>query len=293
MPVPLVEILAKCVSLQHSELCPLILLAESPRALVTDPDRLRHILDDEELICDGQEECYLLVSDFVPEIYFRIDKRIADLVILRVACRNREVELMIDGASTFGGTRIDEWQRKKHERQLWIDPNNVKIRVDSFDTGSSWSIPPSTNEHKAEATRYIQHMQNTPMEGTWWEDWRAPLAALLGVAAGGVHLVTKMHLSAKGAYVAFRFGSTFVQAGAGALDFSASAAFVGPPILLGVGVAAAVYFVPWDSLLKLLGGFFASFWNWLSGLMNKIHSCFEEKNSKEKRSSRGRPIHYA
>ncbi|KAF4311403.1 hypothetical protein GTA08_BOTSDO13108 [Botryosphaeria dothidea] len=138
---------------------------KSPRALVTDPDRLRHILDDEELICDGQEECYLLVSDFVPEIYFRIDKRIADLVILRVACRNREVELMIDGASTFGGTRIDEWQRKKHKRQLWIDPNNVKIRVDSFDTGSSWSIPPSTNEHKAEATRYIQHMQNTPMEG--------------------------------------------------------------------------------------------------------------------------------
>lgn len=63
-----------------------------------------------------------------------------------------------------------------------------------------------------------------------------------------------MHLSAKGAYVAFRFGSTFVQAGAGALDFSASAAFVGPPILLGVGVAAAVYFIPWDRLLKLLGG---------------------------------------
>lgn len=106
---------------------------------VTSADRLQDTVDIVAEYQKFRKECLILASGLVSEISFDINAKVDKLKILR---EGRD-ELIVDGASTFGCTRIDEWQNTEHKQELWID-YKVRIRVGSFGTGSVWNIPAET-----------------------------------------------------------------------------------------------------------------------------------------------------
>ncbi|KAF4302996.1 hypothetical protein GTA08_BOTSDO08660 [Botryosphaeria dothidea] len=194
----------------------------------------------------------------VSEISFDINAKVDKLKILR---EGRD-ELIVDGASTFGCTRIDEWQNTEHKQELWID-YKVRIRVGSFGTGSVWNIPAET----------------------WTEQNREN-----AIFAAG------MDFGAKGIYVAFNFGKMSFAAGAGQTHLLAAASATAPPILLGMGAAAIVYFVPWKNLFAWFQGIFAGVWDWWHKWISHVLRHLEGNESQGtggKQSYSGQPMHYA
>ena len=259
---------------------------ESCLVEVTTRKRLNQILDK----LDSYEEIesvFMLVSRKVHNISFSVrGENITDLKIVR--CNDgQEGNVTINGGSTFGGTRLDQWQVNS-ERRLYIGEHGVQIRVEDPSVIPGWA-----DAHKSPATAAVSDRVKdlkTQLEKTegassstwteWWDKWNGPAAAAVGIATA----TTKYAFDLKGVVggVAVRhtvssplFKSTTEVAAFGA-KLSSVVTAAGPAVILGVASAAAVYFVPWERFFGWLGDSIKSIFKAFSSLKEWFLGWWEE-----------------
>jgi hypothetical protein len=137
-----------------------------------------------------------------------------------------------------------------------------------------------------------------------WDEWKGPVAAILGLAAGAGKFAFSMKVAAGGMYAKYKFGMLAVELGAAGAKGSVVATAAGPAILLGLGVAAAVYFIPWDSVFKWLEKVIAWLWEGMKAIwegmkaawarfQSWVASFFGSDVAKEEESFMPRPMRFS
>ncbi|EXJ73543.1 uncharacterized protein A1O5_03304 [Cladophialophora psammophila CBS 110553] len=244
---------------------------------ITTAKRLQKAIDLVESYLKAFEkaEIFMLVHASVRRMSFHVAGDDVDtLTIMRWhgASASRE-NLIIDGASTFAATRLDDWQ-VNDDRNLYIGKHGISICVDTTkssvwaDAASRpWGELPS---HRLEELRSALHeTDGLSSETDWWDKWKGPAAAVLGVIAGTTKMAAGLKAAAGGFYV--KYAGTFaltthtLEVGAANAKITAIATAAGPALLLGASVAAAVYFIPWKR-----------FFNWLGGILPRIFEACQQ-----------------
>lgn len=218
----------------------------------------------------------IITSGEIEHIGFHVASKFEQLKLHHCGFgRNAHEDLLVNGASTFGKVRLDEWEGanpKKRRGEIWLHPG-VAIEADM--TRALWARVQQTftgSDADKEALRsHFNSMEETKMTGDgWWKNWRAPLAAILGVLAGGAGFAGAVTASAAGAYVNFAWGSMSLKAGTAVA--TATGAACGGAVLLGTGVAAAVYFIPWGRVFNMLRSALSWLWNKVVSLYDRFKS---------------------
>ncbi|KAM5350988.1 hypothetical protein ACJ41O_003711 [Fusarium nematophilum] len=227
---------------------------------------------------DGRRRSMIIMaSTGVQRIRFKVRSSIDTLKILRCGHHDDpEGRLIVSGSATLKGVRLDEWQDFSHKEKKVFLGKGVYIKIDS-DRASSWfeSTESLSQRQRAKVHDYLGRMRNTRMTGTWWEEWKGLIAGILGVSATSVKLAAGLKASAGGFFFNFKTFATSFQAGAFKASLSSIATAAGPAVLLGAGVAACVYFVPWEDVFTWLRGAFATIWDWFTALWDKFRSYME------------------
>jgi hypothetical protein len=209
----------------------------------------------------------ILVSPQLGSLYeFDVSSEYTTLMILRcghgkIHSKEPHGRVRITPGSTFAGIRISDWDEEERTRELYIG-EGVGI-PSSFNklnskTSSVNSLSPSEKERLYQT---FQDMRNTDMSGKWWREWRGKVAAIVGLTVGAGKAMIGMHATATGVFIDMKYGLFALKAGG--IQTSAVVTAAGSACLLGVGVAAAVYFIPWDDLFSWLGNLISSFFSWL------------------------------
>jgi hypothetical protein len=97
------------------------------------------------------------------------------------------------------------------------------------------------------------------MNGKWWREWKGPVAAILGLTVAAGKFAVGLKAAAGGVFIEYKLGLMSLKVAAGVAKTSALVTAAGSAVLLGAGVAAAVYFVPWDDV-------FSWIWDWICNL---------------------------
>ncbi|KAF6814918.1 hypothetical protein CSOJ01_03748 [Colletotrichum sojae] len=252
------------------------------RIIVTADVGLQSILNDLE----DDEYCHelvLVVSGNLSRIEFHVPSNISILIVLRCSLYHRdEGRLFVDGHSTFRETELQDWAAMDHKkRSMFFEPDTV-VTVDPRSKAwqqSTESLRRNLNPHEKENIRCrVDEMKATRMEGgNWWDKWSGSLAAILGILAGGSKLVAQASAAVGGTLVEFNCGLFSLKVAKASAGISGIATAAGPVVLIGVGVAAAIYFIPWEGLFEWLGkivswlpGGFATIWEMFkSWLVNR------------------------
>ena len=101
-----------------------------------------------------------------------------------------------DGASTFAGTRLDDWQ-VNDDRNLYIGNHGISIRVDPTKS-SIWADAGSQPlgdlpSHKLEELRSaLNETEGLFSETEWWDTWKGLAATVL--ADGGAGTKARLHV---------------------------------------------------------------------------------------------------
>lgn len=249
---------------------------------ITTPQNLQREID--STAGDGQtQELFLLISRQVrlPELKFDVPDTIDNLFIIRCGHqtssdgkRGGDVEvvdgdrkLILNGSSTFCGVRLDEWQTKRAgEHNIILGPG-VVIQLSM---GIPWTARDAlgsiSKKQREEVTKHFREMceakyQDSPQ----WDQWKGPVNKLLDVAAGSATVTQVVECYANGIVV--QAATKLTECGIeGALKISAGLLCVSGPgkiALAGVGVAAAIYFVPWDTVWAWFRAAFGTLLSWI------------------------------
>jgi hypothetical protein len=238
--------------------------------LVTTEEQLhkavRRVEDDEERV-----ELTILVFSGIGQIWFQVSSNIHTLKILRcMTSQGTHDKLLIHGSSEFRGTRLDQWESRPHRSKLYIG-EGVGIQLSS-DAASTW-FASTDNLTRVERDRIrgpLEKMCDTEMKGSWWKKWRGPMAVILGIVTTGTKLLFALKASAGGIYVKFQFGKLAFEVATAGAKLSVITTAAGPAVLLGVAVAASVYFIPWENVFTWLDSQLSSFWNWIASLYQRF-----------------------
>ncbi|WYZ35433.1 hypothetical protein EsH8_X_000080 [Colletotrichum jinshuiense] len=226
------------------------------------------------------EKCHelvLVVSGHLNDIRFHVPRNIRSLIVMRCGFSyNINSQLCIDGSSTFRDTKLRKWQSRKHKGSLFLG-RGVGISIDP--NGKGWAQAKQsfqrnfTEDEKRDIRQQFQKMRNQPQEGErWWHEWKGIVASLMGILSCGVKLTASIKASAGGAFFHYQYGMMSLKAGAAYAKGATVATAAGPAVLVGMGIAAAVYFMPWETLLD----WFESIFSWCLGGLKTIWSWFRE-----------------
>lgn len=194
----------------------------------------------------------------------------------RRSSNSRSTKLLIDGASTFDGIRLDQWTASKQNGQVFLGPN-VHVRVHMGEPGSLFKEHFSAGK---DIQSQLSFLNDCPMVGKWWKDWQGPISSIIGLAASTMKISASLRTTASGFYLSHSsvcWGSWTV--GASHVTGTAVLTAAGPAVLLGAGAAAAVYFFPWTEFFTWLGSFFSTFFKWLTSLIAGIRQKLAEWSS--------------
>lgn len=252
---------------------------EKSTLCITTPQHLQREID--STASDGQvQELFILVSRQVdlPELKFDVPAGVDNLYIIRCTSpRPRTTttvtdtphtnKLILNGSSTFSGVRLDEWQAKRvADHNLILGPG-VVIQLSM---GIPWTARDAlgsiSKKQREEVTKHFREMCEAKYEGApQWDKWKGPVNRLLDVAAGSATATQVVECYANGIVVqaAAKLTDFGVE---GLLKVSAGLLCVSGPgqiALAGVGVAAAVYFVPWDTVWGWFRAAFGALLSWL------------------------------
>jgi hypothetical protein len=270
------------------------LTASQGKSIVTTDDWLQATINDVKRD-KRRRRLTVLVSGEVDEISFDVHSCIRTLKILRCGDSDANRQLLINGSSTFGEVRLDMWQAKRRKRSIYLGLG-VQIKVE-LNGNSSWAR--STNEFDAfqqeELRRYVRSMGHISTNSAW-DEWKGPVAVILGLAVGAGKFAFSMKVAAGGMYAKYKFGMLAVELGAAGAKGSVVATAAGPAILLGVGVAAAVYFIPWDSVFKWLEKVIAWLWEGMKAIWARFQSwvtSFFGNDVAEEESFMPRPMRFS
>ncbi|KAL6876074.1 hypothetical protein HDV57DRAFT_151115 [Trichoderma longibrachiatum] len=221
---------------------------------VTDKLRLTAVLSVAEK-SEAYDNLVIIASGFISHLYFDIGSKVTDLRIYRCATQpDLEEYLFVDGFSNFHGQPMLLWEGRHHEAQFWLGPGVV------LDLGShigQLSILPDDSSVMSDFDQEkirsnIEKMDQVEMEGSWWDNFRAPISAIVSILA-------RVAKFAHAGYIKMTSGGMFVQYNfVGFALFSAAAAVAvdtvsaGAALLVAPGAAAAIYFIPWESVFGWL-----------------------------------------
>lgn len=227
------------------------------------------------------QQCYelgIFASSHIEMISFQVPSRFKNLMVLRCGSNRRSGSssrvLLINSASSFSDIRVDQWQQKKRANKFILG-SNVGIEV-----GNDWSF--STESFAANLSglntrqkveEYLDQMEKADKKGAWWEEWKGSIAAILALVAGGTKFAIGLNAAAKGMMVHFQWGPATLTIVRASFNFQTVATAAGPAVLLGVGVAAAVYFIPWKNVFTWLEkNIFRRFGSCLQALWDQFQS---------------------
>jgi hypothetical protein len=150
-------------------------------------------------------------------------------------------------------------------------------------------------DQQAELKSHLQTMRKGNMHRNWWKRWRGPIAAILGIVTTTGKIAVGLKVAAGGAFVDFNCAAFSLKAGIAGLKASSVMTVAGPAVLLGVGVAAAVYFIPWDDVISWIGILFSRFCSWIMRLWEDFQTWWHQGQvDRTARSSkkRSRPMQF-
>lgn len=250
-------------------------LAAKSTLCITTPQHLQREID--STASDGQvQELFILVSRQVdlPELQFDVPEGIENLYIIRCTSEGQRTsdtpktnKLILNGSSTFCGVRLDEWQAKRVDEHNLILGPGVVIQLSM---GIPWTARDAlgsiSKKQREEVTKHFREMCEAKYEGApQWDKWKGPVNKLLDVAAGSATATQVVECYANGIVV--QAASKLTEFGVeGLLKISAGLLCVSGPgqlALAGVGVAAAIYFVPWDTVWTWFRAAFGALLSWL------------------------------
>ncbi|KAF4822815.1 hypothetical protein CGCTS75_v010563 [Colletotrichum tropicale] len=254
------------------------------------------------------DELVLVVSGHIEAIDFDIPSNFRVLMVLRCGFgSNAKKYLHLDGSSTFGGSMIQRWAQKGRRRRLFLGP---AVLIDIDPEEKSWANSEQAfkqtlrSREKTRIRRHVEKMKKTSVDdGEWWKRWRGSLASILGILACGTKFAVSLKASAGGALFQFQYGLLNIKVGAACAEASGFVTAAGPAVLIGVGVAAAVYYVPWDSILEWLGGTlswlsdgFIAIWEMFKDWMasgNQSHDDYQRHRERKGNSRVPRPMDFS
>lgn len=264
----------------------LILIGGAAKATmcITTPQALQQDIDSSA--SHGQvHELFLLVSRHIDlqQIQFHVPASIDNLYIIRCANESRRPgsveankKLVLNGGSTFCGVRLDEWQAKRAgEHNIILGPD-VVIQLGM---GIPWTARDAlaviSKQQREEIAKHFKDMCEAKYEGNpQWEKWRRPVTKLLEVAAGQSSLAQVVECYAGGIVV--QAATRLTQSGIeGAFKVSAGLLCLSGPgqmALAGVAAAAAIYFIPWDTVWTWFRSAFGTFLSWLMQAWENLKS---------------------
>lgn len=176
-------------------------------------------------------------------------------------------KLIVNGSSTFCGIRLDEWQAKRVDEHNLILGPGVIIQLSM---GIPWTAGDAlgaiSKKQREDVTKHFRDMCEAKYDGApEWDKWRGPVNKLLDVAAGSASATQVVECYANG--IAVQAATKLVEFGVdGVLRVSAGLLCVSGPgqlAVAGVGVAAAIYFVPWDTVWAWFRAAFGALLIWL------------------------------
>lgn len=246
----------------------------------------------------------ILASREIPELLpFHAPSSFEELKVLRCARRDDQGTLMINGSSTYAKVRLDEWQERKrygHTLVLGFE-RGVRIKLSNVANLQNWGRCRDTFS-EAETAEVEQKFKELPPSTGSWDNAKGTVAAIMGIVVGGGKFC--MSLKASGAVgglcFKYSFGIHSVQIGMAGAKFSAVATAAGSGLVLGMAAAAAVYYIPWGSLLDWLQGALCSIWNVVSSFWQSfkdwVMRLFSSSTTHEGRGAGGglpRPMRFS
>lgn len=254
----------------------------------TTPETLQQEID--STASDGQvHELFLLVSRYVDlqTSTFTVPDNIDNLYIIRCANVSKvpgtvegNSKLVLNGGSTFCGVRLDEWQTKHvGDHNIILGPD-VIIQVSMG--GIPWTARDAmgiiSKEQRQEAAKHFKEMCEAKCEGNpEWNKWRSPVNKLLDVAAGTTTLASVVECYAGG--IAIQVATKVAEGGIdGAFRIGAGLFCLSGPgqiALAGVGAAAAIYFIPWNTVWGWFRSVFGALMNWIVKAWENLKSWMQ------------------
>ncbi|KAI1339827.1 hypothetical protein F5Y15DRAFT_382224 [Xylariaceae sp. FL0016] len=244
----------------------------NPGVFVTTPCWLQRTIDhiEEESPC---QKLTLLFSKKIDKIEFHIEPSVRALRILRCHhSRESRSRVLISGSSTFGSVRLDEWQDRRHRHQLFLG-DGVCINVNMQSEGTPWAayVTGLSSQQKEQIYGHFLCMKRDNGEGPQWNQWKKHMAMVVGLLSGLDRIVYPFEVTPTGCFVEYRFGAAAYTPLSEARTVMSSA---GAAYSLGPKVAAPVYFISWNSLMKWVrGGLWVvcqSYWAVLENLVQVV-----------------------
>uniref|UniRef100_L2FT74 Uncharacterized protein n=1 Tax=Colletotrichum fructicola (strain Nara gc5) TaxID=1213859 RepID=L2FT74_COLFN len=203
----------------------------------------------------------LLVSPEVDEIWFHVPSHFSQLKVLRCAAEGTKGKLYVDGSSTYNNVRLDKWQAHRHKRHTLLlgHRRGVRIRLADIVNIPNWARCRNqfTESEQAELRQHFDALSGKSR----WNDVRAVVSAIVGLAVGTVKPKIAANAAVGGVYVKYAFGFHALEIGAAGAKAATVINAAGPAVVMGVTAAAAVYFIPWESLIDWLKGALSFLWD--------------------------------
>lgn len=221
----------------------------------------------------------ILVSAQVDALYpFAVGSRIQTLQIFRCGPNtDRNGRLLIAGNSTFNKVSLDKWQEEERNGRKLLVGDGVGVRVHSkWRSSAASSVFNLDKKEQEELKAHLEAMREVKMHKNWWKNWKGPVAAILGLVTTTGKIVVGLKVAAGGAFVDFNCAAFSLKAGTVGFKASTVATVMGPAVLLGVGVAAAVYFIPWDDLISWIGSLISRLSSWIARLWEGFLSWWNQ-----------------
>lgn len=147
------------------------------------------------------------------------------------------------------------------------------------------------SQEKEDIRRRVNEMKATRMEGgNWWREWSGSLAAVLGILAGGTTLITKVSAAGSGTLVNFSCPFFSLAIAKASVSVTGIATAAGSAVLVGAGVAAAIYFIPWDKFFEWLGRVVSWLADGFATIWDMFKSWLVNQGSDAPRYSDSRPM---
>lgn len=242
--------------------------------LFTTPERLQSTIDTMKL-SPKHRTLNLLASPDIPDLAFHVPSHFTTLKILRCAKHRDGGTLLVDGSSTYNAVRLDKWQAHRHKNHTLVvgHKRGVRIRLGDLAELPHWARCRSqfSEGEQDELRRQFGRLTGGSDGGkSGWDEVKGAVAAIMGIVGGGVKLSAGLSGSAGGVYARYTFGMHALEIGAAGAKIAAVATAAGPAVVLGVGAATAVYFIPWESLFGWLKGALACIWDKIGALWERF-----------------------
>ncbi|SPJ71113.1 uncharacterized protein FTOL_00841 [Fusarium torulosum] len=214
-----------------------------------------------------------MACEGVLKIYFQV--RAPNIETLKVLRCGQQAgvhgDLIINGASEFDDTYLDEWESRPHPDAKVYLGQGVRIRVD-LEHSRFWSESKSniSRSEQQDVRDALNKMQKTNKEGNWWDQWKGSVASILGILVMGHKSMAGASASASGFCFSIKYGSLAFNFAKGSAAASAVATAAGTAIALGAVTGLAVYIIPWDKFLPWLGNTMSSWGTWFKSMWDKF-----------------------